>query len=249
MKISIITASFNNRDTIEDSIQSVLSQKYENIEYIVVDGGSSDGTVDVVNKYQGRIAKFTSEPDNGIYHALNKGLKMCTGDVIGFLHADDMYANSMVLDWVVSRILNCGADSCYGDLLYVHKKDINKIFRRWRSCYYTDGLFKQGWMPPHPTFFVRREVYDNHGHFNTDFKIAADYELMLRFLEGNKISTHYIPEVLVKMRTGGKSNRSLKNLIIKSSEDYKAWKVNNLDGGLYTILLKNISKLPQFFKK
>lgn len=249
MKVSIITAVHNNCGTIEDSIQSVLSQKYENIEYIVVDGASSDGTLEIVNKYQKRIAQFTSEPDNGIYYALNKGLKMSTGDIIGFLHADDMYANSMVIDWVVSRMMNCNTDSCYGDLLYVHKTDINKIFRRWRSSYYTEGLFRKGWMPPHPTFFVRKEVYDNHGHFNTDFKIAADYELMLRFLEGNKISTHYIPEVLVKMRTGGKSNRGLKNLIIKSSEDYKAWKINKLNGGLYTILLKNISKIPQLFIK
>ena len=249
MKVSIITASFNNRDTIEDSIRSVLSQKYENIEYIVVDGGSSDGTVEIVKKYHEKIAKFISEPDDGMYHALNKGLKMSSGDIIGFLHADDIYAHSMVIDWIVSRMMNCHTESCYGDLLYVHKKDINKIFRRWRSCYYTDGLFRKGWMPPHPTFFVRREVYDKHGHFNTEFNIAADYELMLRFLEGKKISTHYIPEVLIKMRSGGKSNKNLKNLIIKSSEDYKAWKVNNLNGGLFTILLKNISKLPQFIKK
>jgi glycosyltransferase len=249
MKVSIITAVLNNRDTIEDSIRSVLSQKYEDIEYIVVDGASSDGTVEIIQKYQDKIAKFVSEPDNGIYHALNKGLKMATGDIVGFLHADDVYAHGMVIDWVVSRIMNCNTDSCYGDLQYVHKKDSNKVFRHWRSCYYTDGLFKKGWMPPHPTFFVKREIYDEHGHFNTDFKIAADYELMLRFLERNKISTHYIPEVLVKMRTGGKSNRSLKNLIIKSSEDYKAWKINGLDGGLYTILLKNLSKIPQFFRK
>lgn len=249
MKVSIITASLNNFSTIEGSIRSVLSQKYENIEYIVVDGASSDGTLDIVKKYQDRIAKFTSEPDNGIYHALNKGLKTATGDIVGFLHADDIYANDMVIDWIVSRIMNCDTDSCYGDLLYVNKKDVNKIFRHWKSCYYTDGLFRKGWMPPHPTFFVKRKVFEKYGHFNTDFKIAADYELMLRFLEGNKISTHYIPEVLIKMRMGGKSNNSLKNLIIKSSEDYRAWKVNNLKGGIYTIMLKNISKLPQFFSK
>jgi glycosyltransferase len=129
----------------------------------------------------------------------------------------------------------------------VHRKDINKIFRHWRSCYYTDGLFRKGWMPPHPTFFVRRNIYERHGYFNTDFKIAADYELMLRFLEKNKISTHYIPEVLIKMRFGGKSNSSLKNMIIKSSEDYRAWTVNNLKGSFRTIVLKNLSKIPQFF--
>ncbi len=249
MKVSIITAALNNHSTIEDTIQSVLTQKYENVEYIIVDGGSSDGTVKIVQKYQDKIAKWTSESDKGIYHALNKGLKMSTGDIIGFLHADDVYAHSMVIDWVVSRIMNCNTDSCYGDLQYVHKKDINKTIRYWKSCYYTEGIFRKGWMPPHPTFFVKREVFDKYGHFNTDFKIAADYEYMLRVLERNKITTHYIPEVLVKMRTGGKSNRSLKNLLIKSSEDYKAWKVNDLNGGLYTILLKNISKLPQFFRK
>jgi glycosyltransferase len=249
MKVSIITAALNNRDTIEDSIRSVLSQKYENVEYIVVDGGSTVGTVEIIQKYKDKITKWVSESDKGIYHALNKGLKMSTGDVIGFLHADDIYAHNMVIDLVVSRIVNCNTESCYGDLLYVHKKNPDKIIRYWKSCYYTEGLFQRGWMPPHPTFFVRRNIYERHGYFNTNFKIAADYELMLRFLEINKISTHYIPEVLVKMRTGGKSNRSLKNLIIKSSEDYKARKVNKLNGGLYTILLKNISKVPQFFRK
>ncbi|MEW6601243.1 MAG: glycosyltransferase family 2 protein [Nitrospirota bacterium] len=247
MKVSIITAVYNSRDTIEDSIRSVLDQKYENIEYIVVDGGSSDGTVEIVKKYQERISKFTSEPDKGIYHALNKGLEMATGDIVGFLHADDMYANSLVLDWIVSRIMNCNTDSCYGDLQYVYRKNTSKTLRYWKSCPYSRGLFKKGWMPPHPTFFVRKEVFDKYGHFNTDFKIAADYEHMLRVLEKKKISTYYIPEVLVKMRIGGKSNRGLKNLLMKSSEDYRAWKVNNLEGGLFTILLKNISKLPQFF--
>jgi glycosyltransferase len=247
MKVSIITAAFNNFATIEDSIQSVINQKYENVEYIIVDGGSTDGTVEIVKKYKDKITKWVSEADKGIYHALNKGLKMATGDIIGFLHADDMYAHSMVIDWVVSRIMNCDSESCYGDLLYVQRKDINKVIRYWRSCYYTEGLFRKGWMPPHPTFFVKKKVYERYGCFNTDFKIAADYELMLRFLEKNKVSTHYIPEVLIKMRTGGKSNGSLKNIFLKSSEDYKAWKVNNLDGGFYTILLKNISKLPQFF--
>ncbi|RJQ17504.1 MAG: glycosyltransferase [Nitrospiraceae bacterium] len=249
MKVSIITAAFNNCDTVEDSIRSVINQKYENIEYIVVDGGSSDGTVEIVKEYQGKIAKWISESDKGIYHALNKGLKMSTGDIIGFLHADDLYANDMVIDWVVSRIVNCDTEGCYGDLLYVNKKNTDKIVRYWKSRPYSEGLFQNGWMPPHPTFFVRKEVYERHGFFNTDFKIASDYELMLRFIEKNKISTHYIPEVLVKMRAGGTSNGSLKNLFIKSSEDYKAWKVNNLDGGLYTILLKNLSKLPQFFKR
>lgn len=249
MKVSIITAAFNNFETIEDTIQSVLSQKYENIEYIIIDGGSSDATLEIVRKYQDKISKWVSESDKGIYHALNKGLNMATGDVIGFLHADDMYAHSMVIDWVVSRIMNCNTESCYGDLLYVQKKNTDRTIRYWKSGPYREGLFRRGWMPPHPAFFARKQVYERYGCFNTDFKIAADYELMLRFMEKNKISTHYIPEVLIKMRTGGKSNRSLKNMIIKSSEDYKAWKVNNLKGGFLTIALKNLSKVPQFFKR
>lgn len=249
MKISIITAVHNNCDTIEDTIQSVLAQKYENVEYIIVDGGSTDGTLDIIKKYPDSIARWVSERDNGIYDALNKGLTMATGDIIGFLHADDLYAHGMVLDLVVSRILNCGAESCYGDLLYVHKNNTDRKVRYWKSGPYRHGLFKRGWMPPHPTFFARKHVFEKYGCFNTDFKIAADYELMLRFMEKNRISTHYIPDVLIKMRVGGASNRNLKNMIIKSSEDYKAWKVNNLDGGLYTILLKNISKLPQFFRR
>ncbi len=249
MKVSIITVSLNSCDTIEDSIQSVLNQKYKNIEYIIIDGGSSDGTVEIIQKHQDKIAKWVSEYDKGIYHALNKGLKMSTGDIIGFLHADDVYAHNLVIDLIVSRMMNYDTESCYGDLLYVHKKDINKTIRYWKSCPYHEGLFKKGWMPPHPTFFVRRKIYDRYGYFNTDFKIAADYELMLRFLEKNKISTCYLPGVLIKMRIGGESNRSLKNLIIKSSEDYRAWKVNKLNGGFYTIALKNLSKIPQFFKR
>ncbi len=249
MKVSIITVSLNSCDTIEDSIQSVLNQKYKNIEYIIIDGGSSDGTVEIIQKHQDKIAKWVSEYDKGIYHALNKGIGLATGDIIGFLHADDVYAHNLVIDLIVSRMMNYDTESCYGDLLYVHKKDINKTIRYWKSCPYHEGLFKKGWMPPHPTFFVRRKIYDRYGYFNTEFKIAADYELMLRFLEKNKISTCYLPGVLIKMRIGGESNRSLKNLIIKSSEDYRAWKVNKLNGGFYTIALKNLSKIPQFFKR
>jgi glycosyltransferase involved in cell wall biosynthesis len=249
MKVSIITAAFNNYDTIEDTIKSVISQKYENIEYLVIDGGSSDESLEIIKKYRNKIANWISEPDEGIYDALNKGLKMSTGDIVGFLHADDVYAHEMVIDWVVSRVMNYDTESCYGDLLYVYKENMNKTIRYWKSRPYSEGLLKKGWMPPHPTFFVKKSIYEKYGYFNTDFKIAADYELMLRLLEKNKISTHYIPEVLVKMRMGGKSNRSLKNICIKSSEDYRAWKVNNLSGGVYTIAMKNLIKVPQFFLK
>ncbi len=180
---------------------------------------------------------------------MNKGINLATGDIIGFLHADDFYANDRVIETVVSQMTKHNVDSCYGDLLYVNKKSTEKIVRYWKSCPYKEGLFQKGWMPPHPTFFVRKELYKKYGSYNTDFKIAADYELMLRFLGKNKISTYYIPEVFIKMRVGGASNRGLKNIVLKTNEDYKAWKVNNLDSTFYAILLKTLSKVPQFFRR
>jgi glycosyltransferase len=247
MKITIITAVLNNREFIEECISSVLNQTHKAIEYIIIDGGSTDGTVAVIKRYENNISKWMSGPDSGVYHALNKGLQLASGDIIGFLHSDDFYANDKVIETVASQMKNHNIDSCYSDLLYVSRNNMENIIRYWKSSPYKQGLFRRGWMPPHPTFFVKREVYKKYGLFNTDFKIAADYELMLRFLERYRISTHYIPEVLIKMRVGGVSNRSLKNLFMKSCEDYKAWKVNNLGGGLTTIFLKNICKIPQFF--
>ncbi len=249
MKISVITAVFNNRRHIEDCIESVLAQTYTDIEYIIIDGGSTDGTVDAIRKYENRVSKWTSEPDNGIYDALNKGLNMAAGDVVGFLHSDDVYAHDRVIERVASEMEARDVDSCYGDLLYVDKDDTRKVIRYWRAYPYNHGLFRRGWMPPHPTFFARREVYKRCGCFNTDFRIAADYELMLRLLEKCRISTVYIPEVLIRMRMGGVSNRSVTNMVRKSREDYRAWKMNNLDGGALAVILKNVSKIPQFFRK
>jgi len=247
MKLSIITAVYNNVRTIEDCIRSVLSQTHPDIEYIVIDGGSRDGTVDLIKKHQGCIAKFVSEPDKGMYDALNKGIGMASGDVIGFLHADDLYADTTVIETVAANMAVHGVDSCYGDLLYVQKENTERTIRYWRSCPYKEGSFQRGWMPPHPTFFVRKKVYEEHGVFDTSFRIAADYELMLRFVEKCRISTAYIPAVLVKMRMGGASNRSIRNLMIKTGEDYRAWTVNGLHRRFYTVPFKNLSKVPQFF--
>jgi glycosyltransferase len=247
MRISIVTTVLNGRDTLEQAIRSISSQIYKNIEHIIIDGGSTDGTLEVISRHKERIAKFISEPDNGIYDALNKGIRLASGDVIGLLHGDDFYAHDRVLESVVNAFERQNVDSCYGDLLYVNKNDTDKVIRYWKASEYHPGKFKSGWMPPHPTFFVKREIYEKYGSFKTDFRIAADYELMLRFLEKHRISTYYIPEVLIKMRVGGASNKSLKNMWIKNSEDYKPWKVNNLDGGFYTIFLKNVFKIPQFF--
>lgn len=245
MKISIITVSYNAIATIEDTIKCVLAQSYENIEYIVVDGNSSDGTKEVISKYKNQISKIIIESDNGIYFAMNKGLSLATGDVIGILNADDLYADNDIIENVVTEFENANADALYGDLVYIKN---NKVIRYWKSGKYSWKLFKFGWMPPHPTFFVKKEMYKRIGVFNTDFKLAADYELMLRFLYLNKISCVYLPKVLVKMNIGGESNKSLKNRILANSEDKKAWKVNMLKMPFYTNYLKPLLKVKQFIK-
>ncbi len=246
MKISIITAVLNGGTTIGDTVRSVLNQTYKNFEHIIIDGGSTDETVEVIKRYTDGIAKIISEPDHGIYDALNKGLRVSSGDVVGVLNGDDLYAHDRVLHLVADVFENRGVDSCYGDLQYIDRNDTNRVIRHWKSSEYRHGKFRWGWMPPHPTFFVKREIYEKFGYFDTNFRIAADYELMLRFLEGNRITTHYIPHVLIKMRVGGVSNRSLRNIVLKSYEDYKAWRVNQLNSHFYTILFKNLSKIPQF---
>ena len=248
MKVSVITAVFNGAKTIQDCIKSVSGQIYPNIEHIIIDGGSTDGTLEVIKRYTEKRVNIVSEPDNGIYDALNKGIRQASGEVIGLLHSDGFYAHDRVIEKVADIFMKYNIDSCYGDLQYVDKNNPDKVIRYWKSSQYRHGKFKYGWMPPHSTFFVKKEIYNKYGYFNTNFKIAADYELMLRFLEKHKISTYYTPEVFIKMRIGGTSNRNIKNLIIKSNEDYRAWKVNNLNGGFYTILLKNLCKIPQFFK-
>ncbi|HUI44627.1 MAG TPA: glycosyltransferase family 2 protein [Nitrospirota bacterium] len=249
MKISIITAVLNNVRTIHDCINSIANQTYPDLEHIVIDGGSKDGTVDVIKNNKTKIAQFISEPDKGIYDALNKGIHMASGEIIGFLHADDFYANNKVIETVIMQMASHGVDSCYGDLVYVAKDDTGKIIRYWQSCPYQVGLFQKGWAPPHTTFFVKKKIYEEYGVFDDNFKIAGDYELMLRFLERYRISTVYIPEVLVKMRMGGTSNRNLWNLLIKTYEDYRAWTVNSLQRRFYTIPWKILHKLPQFFRR
>jgi len=246
MKVSIITVVYNNKNTIKDAIESVLNQTYKNIEYIIIDGASSDGTVEIIKSYGNKISKFISEPDNGIYDAMNKGIALATGDVVGILNSDDFYANNKVLERVVEVFKGCKCDSIYGDLVYVDKNDTDKIVRYWKSKPFNKGLFQKGWHPAHPTFFVKKEIYDKYGLFNLDFKIAADYELMLRFLEKYKISSSYIPEIFVKMRVGGESNKSIRNIIKANIECYKAWQTNGLKINPIVFLTKPLSKIFQF---
>ena len=249
MRVSIITIVLNAEDTIEDTILSVLGQTYKDIEYIVVDGASIDGTIKIINKYRDRMAEYISEHDDSYSEAMNKGLRLATGEIVGFLHADDIYATDKVLRQMVGVFRERDVDCLWGDLVYVSKMDPEKVVRYWRSCEYRNYLFKSGWMPPHPTFFAKKTVYERYGYFNTDLRISADYEMMLRLLHKHKISSYYLPEIMVRMRLGGLSNRSLKNLVQKSTEDYRAWRINELKASVPTVLAKNISKIPQFFMR
>lgn len=247
--VSIITTVFNNKETIEDAIKSVLGQHYSNIEYIITDGGSTDGTVEIIKKHRGEIAKFTSEKDQGVYDGMNKGIKMASGEIIGILNSDDLYVADDVIETAVKAMEEKNANCCWGDLVYVDAENIDKVIRYWKSSEYKEGKFKRGWMPPHPTFFVKKWVYEKYGIFNLDFPISADYELMLRFLEKHKIKSCYIPQVLVKMRIGGKSNKGIKNIIKANIECYRAWKINGLKINFLRIFLKPLLKIGQYLKR
>ncbi len=249
LKVSIITVCFNSSKTIESTIQSVTSQNYSNIEYIIVDGLSSDNTLKIVEQYKSKIAKIISEKDKGIYDAINKGIVASTGDIVAILHADDFYFNKNVISDVVDAFEKKNVDAVYGDLQYVDKLDTDKIKRNWTSGEYKKDNFLKGWMPPHPSFFVKKGCYDKYGVFNTILKSAADYELMLRFLYKHNCSVSYIPQVLVKMRVGGKSNVSIVNRIKANREDKMAWKLNGLVPNALTFIRKPLSKIGQFFNK
>lgn len=249
MKVSVITACYNSAATIEDTLRSVTGQDYPDIEYIIVDGESKDDTLAIVNRYRDRIAQVVSGRDGGIYFALNKGIQLATGDIVALLHSDDFYADHTVLSRVVDCFKKNNSDSVYGDLQYVDAADTNKVARTWISGPYRHGLFLKGWMPPHPAFFLKRSCYEKFGLFDTQFRTAADYELMLRMLHKERISTAYLPGVLVKMRTGGASNVTLKARIKANREDRRAWTINGLKPGPFTLIRKPLSKLGQFFSK
>ncbi|HEB75853.1 MAG TPA: glycosyltransferase [Nitrospirae bacterium] len=245
MRVSIITVVYNGAENIEDSVRSVIGQTHKDIEYLVIDGGSTDGTLDILRRYEDGITKIVSEPDNGIYDAMNKGLGMASGDIVGILNSDDLYADNRVIENVVEHFSEKRVDSCYGDLVYVDRRNTNIPVRHWKSGEFVRNRFRSGWMPPHPTFFVKRDVYDKYGFLNVDFPLAADYELMLRLLYRYEVSTTYIPRVLVKMRTGGTSTPGLYT-VRAVAENYKAWKVNNLNPNPITFVLKPLSKLFQY---
>ena len=247
MKISLITATYNSYPSIKDCINSIANQTIKP-EHLIIDGGSKDLTLGTI-KTSKSISKYISEPDKGIYDALNKGIQMASGDIIGVLHSDDLLASAAVLKKITQTFEETGTDILYGDLVYVDKKDTSKVIRYWKSQPFKPELLKRGWMPAHPTVFAKREVYEKHGLFDLNFKIAADYDLMLRIFKDESLKKVYLPEIITRMRIGGASNKSLKNIIRKSTEDYRAMKKNGLPFPLWTLLCKNLSKLPQFLKK
>lgn len=248
MKISVVTAVFNRVSTVEQAIKSVQSQIDAEIEHIIQDGGSTDGTAELAVGLANAATKFVSEKDTGLYDAINRGIKRASGDVIGFMHSDDFYAHNHVLSKVAAAFADQTVGGVYGDLQYVSAADPGRIVRYWRAGHYFPEKLRQGWMPPHPTLYLRREVYMRWGLYDTNMRIAADYDAMLRYLTKGCIKLHYIPEVLVKMRVGGESNRSLGHILRKSREDLMAIKRNKV-GGLGTLFLKNISKIGQFMDK
>ncbi len=246
LTISIITVTYNAEKTLADCIKSVTSQTVD-AEHIIIDGMSSDDTMCIVKANKAKLAKIVSEPDSGLYDAMNKGINLATGDIVGILNADDLYPSSDTLKKVMSVFAKPEVDACYGDLLYVSADNTDKIVREWVSGDYTTKSFYWGWMPPHPTFFVRKELYQQYGMFNRDLGSAADYEIMLRFLLKNNARALYIPEVLVRMRVGGVSNVSIKNRIIANKNDRAAWEVNNLRPYFWTLWLKPFRKIKQWF--
>lgn len=253
MKITLITATYNSYPAIAEAINSLSKSNGIELEYLVIDGGSKDQTMEAVNA-SGLVTHCVSEPDKGIYDALNKGIRMATGDIIGFLHSDDLLAspqtlNNIVAAFSVNGINSERVDGVYGDLVYVNKENTKKVIRYWASSLFKSNLLNRGWMPAHPSLFMRREVYEKHGLFDLQFKISADYDLMLRVFKDKSLNFVYLPEVITKMRVGGLSNGTIKNIVQKSREDFRAMKKNQIPFPLWVLLLKNFSKIPQYLRR
>jgi glycosyltransferase involved in cell wall biosynthesis len=246
--ISVVTATYNCAHTAAECLASVAEQVYPYREHVVVDGASTDSTMAILTAHAQQLAVLKSEPDAGIYDALNKGIALARGDVIGFLHADDLYANPNVLAQIAKAFEDPALCAVYGDLQYVTKTNTAQVVRKWRSSPFTPNLLAWGWMPPHPTLYVRREWYERIGGFDTRYRIAADYLSILQMFSQADFKSVYLPKVLVKMRLGGESNKSLKNLVRKTAEDWRALRSTGVGalGGAWALVWKNLSKLGQF---
>ena len=249
MKISIITASYNSVSTLANAMESVLHQTYTDWEYIIVDGGSTDGTVDLIKKYEPRFGgklKWTSEPDHGIYDAMNKGISRATGDVVGILNSDDYFTSEDVLSVIASALSDNRLDAVYGDIHFIHDGKPNKVVRYYSSRHFRPFWLRFGFMPAHPSFYVRRSVYERHGLFATDYQIAADYDLMVRLLWKERLRTKYIKKDFVTMRTGGMSTKNLRNRILINSEDVRACRKYGMYTNRIMICFKYLYKIFEF---
>ncbi|MBX2951937.1 MAG: glycosyltransferase [Leadbetterella sp.] len=248
MKISVVTVCYNAAKTLEQTIESVLGQSYNDFEYIVVDGGSKDGTVAILEKYEGRI-RYISEKDEGIYDAINKGIRMATGEVIGIIGADDFYPDREVLTRVAEAFRRNDTDSAYGNVKFVDPEDTAKVVRFWKDKAYDPANWLSGWMPPHIAFYLKKTAYDTYGLYKTEFTCAGDYELMLRMLYKNGLTSQHIPATLMTMRVGGTSSASLRHRYVANMEDRKAWKINDLKPRWYTLWMKPLGKVRQLFAR
>jgi glycosyltransferase len=255
MKISIITATYNSVKYISWASESIRNQSYRNLEWIVIDGGSTDGTLEFLKKNK-CIHQLISEPDQGIYWALNKGIRVATGDIIGFLHSDDFFASPDTLQQIADAFQNQSSDASfgkvtvvYGDLAFVKPDNINRITRFWKSKVFRPEMINRGWMPPHPTVFMKREVFEKHGFFNTSLSCSADYDFILRVFRDTNYTFVYLPETITIMRMGGKSTKGIRNLLVKMKEDYRVIKTYQIPHPFCTLIAKNISKIPQLFVK
>lgn len=247
--VSIVTVTYNSESTIEDTLHSVQSQDWPEIEHIIVDGNSKDSTVSIVNRFKRPGLKIISEPDKGIYDAMNKGTRLATGSIIGTLNSDDILESPEVISKIVNAFENNVYDAVYGDLVYVRANNMDKIIRYWRSRDYRSGMARSGWMPAHPTLYLKRSVFEKYGYYDTNYSIAADYDFCLRIFEKHMICSRYLPEILVRMRAGGKSNSSLKNILLSNKESSHACKKNGYTGGIIFLLRKLVSKLPQLVSR
>ena len=246
--VTIITATYNSAATLADTLETVAGQTYRYIEHLIIDGVSTDETAEIAARYP-HISRFVSEPDKGLYDAMNKGIQLASGEIIGILNSDDFYANNRVIEKVLQLFKRPEILAVYADLQYVDADNPTRITRHWKAGNYDPQAFYYGWMPPHPSFFVRKQLYTDCGVFDTSFRYAADYELILRFLLRYNAPAAYLPEVVVKMRTGGQSNASFKNRWKANREDRRAWDVNGLTPYFFTIPLKPFRKIGQFLIK
>ncbi|HQT24841.1 glycosyltransferase family 2 protein [Daejeonella sp.] len=251
MKVSIITVVYNAVSTIDDSINSVINQThFPEVEYIIIDGGSTDGTLQILNNYKKYFTVLISEKDEGIYHAMNKGISLASGDIVGILNADDLYANNTALERVVNVFRSDQSlDIVYGDLVYVKKTDTDSFVRIWKSCTYYSNFFEDGNVPPHPSVFIKNAIYMEAGQFNLGFKLAADYEFLLRIFKKFSFKSKYHAAILVKMRYGGATNKNFRNIILQNIEILRAWKTNGLNVPILFIFMKIIKRLAQFVRK